>query len=1447
MRHSLLVLMLGWILLAATTRSAVAAPPVPSSAHDIARIEQHLNRAGTWYRWARATQNSVVKHRAAAAEYQKAKELAQALPPGEQRLHLLGAASAGLEQSKGRIENAFDTFRNVYSPVWWILEQDETLETYDDEYMRALLNAWKPLAERILGPFRAGFYWVIPRCQHPRLNREAPAKAAAFCTVFRDELLGHADTNPRFISMTDDRGHEILGEDWDRLIRAADLPRGPLVALARSTGAQRIVVVDLKVADEMGTHEAPLGAVRVDISARIWDAHKQEAADTLVSTGVSATVIPRRKLVAVWLGGLLLVAILIPVLGCLVRSRSSKRLGPGRATAGGPIAEQAPNDRAPSLIRALGLQAVLGALAYLVGAALAYGAGKFSGSFIPDWMDMALGPGGGPRLEVMLWPLVHGAVVLVGPIAASGYLSLRVLGRYTSRSDLKLDVQVVIPSAQAGAVAWLFAPLVLSLPGEGIQIAASLSVAGLLISLATARALARFLDPAVGVTKASAGIGLGLLGLLLLLPLGFFNGHHLLIAGIFSGLAAPIWFLSSVNCGAPSSASARRIGRDRLEPPVGLVDLSRPGFVVRKDRSLSVCVDWLEEGGLRTLVISGPKGVGKSRFVDELVGMLQDKAQQQMKSRGDWRVGHACCEKPPAGADDERPMSNEPYQLVSDALQGVLSIGPLTVRHERLTQAQLLADGVGKILDGLPGFGALPGAEVGEGVTRDMLARHIVERLREGLENEPILLVFDDIQWADQSSLELLSHVLHSLRNGRDRVGPAVNLGILIITRPEGIVRLGETLPDRGSQKAADPLLFAPRQITVPVGQDLNESTCEGQEGRDILSLALGPLGEEQVEKLLVNMSLELGDFPDGFCRTVCDICQGDPFGTISFIRSLLEAGYLSQNMQGRLRPAATAAALTKQVLLDAVPPKIMANQLARLERLPEDDLLLLECAALCGRTFAITDVSEGLGRPRLEVIRCLQRIEDMTGFIMDGDQHDGHFEFSSEITREVLLRRMKKKHGSSSPELVKEMHARMAQHLIQQGDLVFPGRVALHCARAGQRLAWECISYSVEAARQAVRLCAWSEALKHVARGREAMEAPELSTAGEAGRRHAMSADLLYLEACVLRGRGAKGDPEKALEHFRKLVSGDGVPPYEWVYAYLECAYSRVQEACYEEIIRQADRWLTEEDWGAFLVPSLVEFYRLLSRAKLKKEVAPLPGLRKVHAVVAATPCEPDEQRKRDLLLSYITQEMGIALSTNKGATRDEVEALFDASRALKERHGDLQGLAINYGSRGSYYLRTLKDPAMAREWFQRDLDLVSAMGDEGILSLIYNQLGSCDWMEAVEQGDAGTREDLQRRALRNAQKALKLGYTPNNKAFAAMSVLRYAEVLGEEGIICNTGQILDDPEFWEELDNKGLRKQVYEAVQKIAKQLGEERWRGVQREDWPWVSNILIKFRPR
>ena len=126
----MIVLFRVWILLL-----LMYSPSVWAGDSDTLTPEDQFRQAVTWYKVARATENSMEAHGRAVKLYEAVIEQTD-----DPELKL--AAERGLDQVVFRVDNAHDIYERLFDPVWWVTGDDNTIEWYDDVYMLALGNSW---------------------------------------------------------------------------------------------------------------------------------------------------------------------------------------------------------------------------------------------------------------------------------------------------------------------------------------------------------------------------------------------------------------------------------------------------------------------------------------------------------------------------------------------------------------------------------------------------------------------------------------------------------------------------------------------------------------------------------------------------------------------------------------------------------------------------------------------------------------------------------------------------------------------------------------------------------------------------------------------------------------------------------------------------------------------------------------------------------------------------------------------------------------------------------------------------------------------------------------------------------------------------------------------------------------------------------------------------------
>lgn len=381
------------------------------------------------------------------------------------------------------------------------------------------------------------------------------------------------------------------------------------------------------------------------------------------------------------------------------------------------------------------------------------------------------------------------------------------------------------------------------------------------------------------------------------------------------------------------------------------------------------------------VVVSGEPGIGKTRLVEELVAAVPEAV-----------VAWARC--PETGAQ----AAYLPCIQIARQLEGSVQFGELA--------DVLLPEVDVQTVD--------PSAE--------RLALHVGVAKLLGAGTKPVILVVDDLQWADPASLRLIEYVASDL--ARTPV-------LLVVTV---------------------------RPLTADAPIELVD--CLGELARQpgALRIDLGGLGPDDVARWLGQRTA--GEADPAVARHVLDRTGGNPF----FVGEVVEllAG------DGRLDDLAAARSAS-------VPAAVQDVVRRRVSRLPPDSQQLLAAASVHGRVFDADVVGDVVGATILDVLEQLEPALD-SGLVAEGDR-PGRFQFSHALVAETLASEL------SSARRAR-LHAATAHALVRlrAGDLdVHAAEVAHHALEgAAAGVAELALEWSVRAAGHAAVRNAHEDAARH-------------------------------------------------------------------------------------------------------------------------------------------------------------------------------------------------------------------------------------------------------------------------------------------------------------------------------------------------------------------------------
>lgn len=498
-----------------------------------------------------------------------------------------------------------------------------------------------------------------------------------------------------------------------------------------------------------------------------------------------------------------------------------------------------------------------------------------------------------------------------------------------------------------------------------------------------------------------------------------------------------------------------RRGQRRRAPMVGRAH--------ERDQLLQLFARCVRDRACQLVTVAGPPGVGKSRLVEEVVAEIADRARclaGRSLPYGEGITFWPLAEIVRQAFDVSDASAAEARQKIALALRD---------RHPDE------ADGIANIIARLIGIIDAPvGPEEGFRAIRKLFEALAADR--------PLIVVFDDVQWAEPTFLDLIEHL-------------------------------------------ADWAREAPLLLVCMARSELYEERPSWGAKRNATSIMLGPLGADEAERLINGL---LDDEIDRYASVrIAEAAEGNPLFVEEILEMLVEDGLLVRR-SGKWS-AATELSLT------AIPPTIHALLAARIEQLAADDRIVLECAAVEGTVFhrgAVEDLADGsadVGASLLALVRKEMIRDDQTLF-----PGDDAFRFRHVLIRDAAYQSLAKQtraalHQRYAAWLDKAAGGRLAEveeitgHHLEQAhhyhtELGRPDelgealavRAAEHLASAGRRA----LSRSDRPA--GINLLERASALLSADRPRRAALLPDLGTAlTEAGR--LPDADRVLSEAAKL------------------------------------------------------------------------------------------------------------------------------------------------------------------------------------------------------------------------------------------------------------------------------------------------------------------------------------------
>ncbi len=458
---------------------------------------------------------------------------------------------------------------------------------------------------------------------------------------------------------------------------------------------------------------------------------------------------------------------------------------------------------------------------------------------------------------------------------------------------------------------------------------------------------------------------------------------------------------------APTPAALAAADPSARSLPTVTSQMLEGAFVGREELSQRLRMRWQESSAGQTglVLLVGEAGVGKTRLAAEFAEEVQAGGGTVLYGR----------------ADEEALLPHQPFV---EALRQLVTRGDAALAAAAEQDREILW----RLLpDHAPPAHAFEAVGHGEDNTlRYRLFEAVTALLCAASRRSPLLLILDDLHWADKSTLLLLRHLLRH---------PQLTDLLVVGTF---------------------------RHVEVGTDHPLVDLLTDLRRERRYDRLTLAGLDEAATQTLVTD---RLGrDVSPEFVRRLREQTEGNAFFIEETIRALIDGGLSAEE-------TVTEAALERLGVPEGV-SEIVGRRVSHLSALAAE---VLTAASVVGRDFRLGIVAKIVGEPPEQVMCALE--ESMAaGLVLEQADRIDVFAFSHALVREVL-------YGQLSVSRRVRLHHCVAEALeaLAQSQSVNPAELAYHFLLArhftGPAPARR---YAIAAGDRATELLAYEEAVEH-------------------------------------------------------------------------------------------------------------------------------------------------------------------------------------------------------------------------------------------------------------------------------------------------------------------------------------------------------------------------------
>jgi serine/threonine protein kinase/tetratricopeptide (TPR) repeat protein len=456
-----------------------------------------------------------------------------------------------------------------------------------------------------------------------------------------------------------------------------------------------------------------------------------------------------------------------------------------------------------------------------------------------------------------------------------------------------------------------------------------------------------------------------------------------------------------------------------------LIDSRSSAFVGREPelQKLEGLLRQAIDGSGRVVFITGEPGIGKTSLSDEFLRRARAKYSGLLISRG------RCVEQYGTG---------EAYLPFLDAI-GALLDGPARERLGAVmrTYAPTWCAQLPAAFASTGAFERLQQETIG--ATKERMMREMGDALGMFATTSPIVLLLEDLHWADPSSVDLLRHLCQRIGSQR--------LLIAGTFRPEDIERSNHPLKGYKAEMQAHRL-------------------CE--------EVALASLGREHIAEYM-NATFAPNDFPPELASMIHDKTEGHPLFATNLLQYLSERGDIGRSNAhwSLVRPLSE---------LDLEAPESVRSMISKkIDALEDEERRTLQYASVEGAEFLSTVAASLLGVDEVDLEERLAHLQKTHRLIETRGEEDlpdgslatryrfAHALYQNFLYGDLVAKRRVLLHRQAGEQLIRHYGKRAPQIATQ---------LALHFER-GRDFA-RAIDYLIHAGDNASKLYGNAEAAEH-------------------------------------------------------------------------------------------------------------------------------------------------------------------------------------------------------------------------------------------------------------------------------------------------------------------------------------------------------------------------------